>query len=272
MEKKIFFTDIDGTLLNDKKELTPKTRKVIEEISKAGHYMVLASGRPLMSVMEVGEQLGIPKSNLFYIGSNGGIIVKAATGHVIMEKRLELKDVEYIFEVCEQMGIHVQSYTDNAIVSKRQSKELTFYQRTIHMPTMLVENVADVFGKKTPLKCVAVSIDGKEKLEKLKEKLTPWAKERITLLFSNDKLLEMFPGDSGKGKALVWLSSYLEVPIKDTMAAGDQDNDISMIEAAGVGVAMCNGAELVKKAADKITEQSNNQDGLVSVLREFFDL
>ena len=50
--KKIFFTDIDGTLLNDKKELTPETRKVIEKISEAGHYMVLASGRPMMSVME----------------------------------------------------------------------------------------------------------------------------------------------------------------------------------------------------------------------------
>ena len=99
--KKIFFTDIDGTLLNDKKELTPETRKVIEKISEAGHYMVLASGRPMMSVMEVGEQLGIPDNNLYYIGSNGGIVVEAATSHVIMEKRLELKDVEYIFDVCE---------------------------------------------------------------------------------------------------------------------------------------------------------------------------
>ena len=105
--KKIFFTDIDGTLLNDKKELTPETRKVIEKISEAGHYMVLASGRPMMSVMEVGEQLGIPDNNLYYIGSNGGIVVEAATGHVIMEKRLELKDVEYIFDVCEWVFIYI---------------------------------------------------------------------------------------------------------------------------------------------------------------------
>ena len=70
MKKKILFTDIDGTLLNDQKELTPKTRNMIDKLTQAGHYMVLASGRPMMSVMEVGEQLGISKNNLFYIGNN----------------------------------------------------------------------------------------------------------------------------------------------------------------------------------------------------------
>ena len=270
MNKKILFTDIDGTLLNDQKELTPKTRDTIEKLAQAGHYMVLASGRPMMSVKEVGEQLGIPKDNLFYIGSNGGIVVEAATGRTIMEKRLTLEDAEYIFHKCEEMDIHVQSYTDNAIVSKKQTKELTFYQRTIHMPTLLVEQVADAFEKEPPLKCVAVSIDGREKLEKLKDALAPWAKNRIALLFSNDKLLEMFPCDSGKGRALEWLSQYLDIPIENTMASGDQDNDISMLEAAGVGVAMCNGAEHVKEIADRVTKHSNNEDGLVPILEEFF--
>ena len=240
MKKKILFTDIDGTLLNDQKELTPKTRNMIDKLTQAGHYMVLASGRPMMSVMEVGEQLGISKNNLFYIGSNGGIVVEAATGRTIMEKRLDMKSVEYIFKICEEMGIHVHSYTD------------------------------DAFAEKPPLKCVAVSIDGREKLEKLKDVLTPWAEGKITLLFSNDKLLEMFPCDSGKGKALEWLSGYLDIPVVNTLAAGDQDNDISMIEAAGRGVAMCNGAEHVKEIADQVTQQSNNEDGLVPILEKFF--
>lgn len=270
--KKIFFTDIDGTLLNDKKELTPETRKVIEKISEAGHYMVLASGRPMMSVMEVGDQLGIPDNNLYYIGSNGGIVVEAATGHVIMEKRLELKDVEYIFDVCEKMGVHIHSYTDCAIVSKRQTKELDFYQKVIHMPTLLVEQVSDAFKDMPPLKCVAISIEGRGKLEQLKEVLKPWAEGRINLLFSNDNLLEMFPIQSGKGKALEWLSNHLGIPIENTLAAGDQDNDISMIEAAGMGVAMSNGAEHVKEIADKVTDRSNNEDGLVSILEDFFEV
>ena len=272
MKKKILFTDIDGTLLNDQKELTPKTRNMIDKLTQAGHYMVLASGRPMMSVMEVGEQLGISKNNLFYIGSNGGIVVEAATGRTIMEKRLDMKSVEYIFKICEEMGIHVHSYTDDAIVSKKQSKELTFYQQTIHMPTLLVERVDDAFAEKPPLKCVAVSIDGREKLEKLKDVLTPWAEGKITLLFSNDKLLEMFPCESGKGKALEWLSEYLDIPVVNTLAAGDQDNDISMIEAASMGVAMCNGAEHVKEIADQVTQQSNNEDGLVPILEKFFQI
>lgn len=272
MKRKIFFTDIDGTLLNDKKELTPKTREAIERLTRAGHIMVLCSGRPMMSVMEVGEQLGISKEGLYYIGSNGGIVVDASSGRTIMDKRLSIEDAKYIFAQCEKLHVHVHTYTEDAIVSKRQSRELSFYQKTVHMPTLLVQNVEEAFPKEPPLKCVAVSIDGRQRLEELKQALAPWAEGRLTLLFSNDKLLEMFPISSGKGRALEWLAAYLEIAIEDTLAAGDQDNDISMIEAAGLGVAMCNGSREVKEAADMITAASNNEDGLVPVLLKFFEL
>ena len=140
------------------------------------------------------------------------------------------------------------------------------------MPTLLVEQVSDAFKDMPPLKCVAISIEGRGKLEQLKEVLKPWAEGRINLLFSNDNLLEMFPIQSGKGKALEWLSNHLGIPIENTLAAGDQDNDISMIEAAGMGVAMCNGAEHVKEIADKVTQKSNNKDGLVPILEDFFEV
>ena len=82
----------------------------------------------------------------------------------------------------------------------------------------------------------------------------------------------MFPVQSGKGKALEWLSNHLGIPIENTLAAGDQDNDISMIEAASMGVAMSNGAEHVKEIADKVTDRSNNEDGLVPILEDFFEV
>lgn len=271
MNKKIFFTDIDGTLLNDAKELTEATKEIIKRLMEKGNILVLISGRPLKSVIETASHLAISHKNLYYVANNGGMIMEAETQKIIMEKRLTFEQTEYLLTACEKAGVHSHTYTDETIVSKRQSKELTFYQKTIHMPSLITEDIIGALDK-PPFKCLAISIDDMAKLKQLRESLLPWAEGQVTLIFSNDKLLEMFPADSGKGKALVALSNYLDIPIENTLAAGDQDNDISMLQAAGVGVAMANGASHVKEIADKITPATNNEDGLVPILKSFFEL
>lgn len=269
MEKKIFFTDLDGTLLNDEKEITPKTRETLEKIIEKGHYLVFISGRPMMSVIEARKGLPVSDKNLFLIASNGGVIYDAEKNEILRENRLTLEQTDYVLKFCEQAGVHSHTYTDEAIVSKRQSEELTFYQKTIHMPSLITDDIIGSLDK-PPLKCIAIS-GQKEKLDVVKEALTPWAKGQVQLMFSNDKLLEMIPITSGKGTALKWLSEYLGVEICNTLAAGDMENDISMLEAAGVGVAMANGAPHVKELADRVTLTDNNHDGLVPILEEFFE-
>lgn len=270
MNKKIFFTDLDGTLLNDKKEITPKTRELLCQLTEQGHYLVFISGRPMMSVIEARKALPVSDKNLYLIASNGGVIYDAEKKEILKENRLTLEQTDYVLKFCEQAGVHSHTYTDDAIVSKRQSEELTFYQQTIHMPSLITD---DIIGNldKPPLKCIAISAQ-KEKLEAVKEGLSSWAKGQVHLMFSNDRLLEMIPITSGKGTALKWLSEYLNIPISNTLAAGDMENDISMLEAAGVGVAMLNGAPQVKALADRVTVTDNNNDGLVPILKEFFEL
>lgn len=268
MEKKIFFTDLDGTLLNDNKEITEQTRELLGNITRYGHYLVLISGRPMMSIMEVRKGLPISNKNLYLVASNGGVIYDAERDVILKENRLTFEQADYLLRTCEKEGVHSHTYTEDSIVSKRQSQELTFYQKTVHMPSIITDNIISKLDK-PPLKCVALSMERK-RLEEIREKLLPWAKGQIQLMFSNDKLLEMIPITSGKGAALIWLSEYLHIPIENTLAAGDQDNDLSMLEAAGVGVAMLNGASHVKELADRVTIEDNNHDGLVPILKEFF--
>ena len=269
MEKKIFFTDLDGTLLNDEKEITPKTREVLAKITELGHYLVFISGRPMMSVMEARRGLPVLDKNLYLIASNGGVIYDAENDKILRENRLTLEQADYVLKYCEKAGVHSHTYTDDAIVSKRQSEELIFYQKTIHMPSLITDDIIGSLDK-PPLKCIAISGE-KKHLDAVKEGLTDWAKGQVQLMFSNDKLLEMIPITSGKGTALKWLSEYLDVDINNTLAAGDMDNDISMLETAGVGVAMLNGAPHVRELADRVTEDDNNHDGLVPILKEFFE-
>ena len=87
-------------------------------------------------------------------------------------------------------------------------------------------------------------------------------------IFSSDRYLEIFNRTSGKGEGLKWLCNHLDIDIKDSYAAGDAMNDLSMIEAAGNGIVMCNGVGALFPYAQIITKKSNDEDGLAEVIKE----
>ena len=271
MEKKIFFTDLDETLLTREKTMTPATIAAVEKLTAMGHYIALTSGRHLNSMKEARSLLPISDRGLFYISDNGGQIVSAETGERISEIRLTMEETAYLLRAAEEAGIHSHAYTDTSIVSRKMSPELVFYRKTIHLPVVLTDNIVGEL-QEPPFKCLAISLEGRHKLEALRESLLPWAQGHITLICSTDRLLEMFPAASGKGAALKRLAQHLQIPVSRTMSAGDQDNDISMLEAAGLGVAMWHGSQRARDAADVITKTDNNHDGLVPFLESFFEL
>ena len=104
------------------------------------------------------------------------------------------------------------------------------------------------------------------KLEKLKIEIEKKYGNKLTVLFSNNNYLEIFNINSGKGNAVIKLCNILNIPVKNSLAAGDQENDISMIKAAGIGIAMINGVDEVKKVANVITKKDNDNDGLVEFI------
>ena len=95
--------------------------------------------------------------------------------------------------------------------------------------------------------------------------------DKLTLLYSNPYYMEIFPAEAGKGSAVKRLADILGIPVENTYAAGDEQNDISMIEAAGHGIAMINGTDLVKRSADLITDADNNHDGLAPFILQAID-
>lgn len=118
---------------------------------------------------------------------------------------------------------------------------------------------------------LAISLDDPEKLEAFRKSISEWAEHKIRTIYSNAMYLELFDWDAGKGNALHFLCNYLQVPLSDAYATGDADNDISMITAAGTGIAMQNAAEGVKQKADVITELDNDHDGLADTMRRLLN-
>ena len=115
---------------------------------------------------------------------------------------------------------------------------------------------------------LAISLHDFEKLEAFRKGISGWAQGKIQTIYSSSIYLELFRHDAGKGSAVRFVCDYFGVPLSDAYAAGDADNDISMLEAAGTGIAMLNASEKVKRAADVVTELDHDKDGLAECMRK----
>ena len=268
---KILFTDLDGTLLNDKKTISEPLKKALFQLLKNGNKLVLSSGRPFDSIAAVKEHLELPNENVYISAYNGSYVVDCSTGEVLVEKRVSIDDILHISDVAGQMGIHCHTYTETHIVSKSETPELKFYRQTIKLPLILSSDWKSTLTK-DPFKALAVDLHHHERLVAFIEALRTWADGKIMMVFSNPSYLEFLPASSGKGEALKAVCAHLSIPIKDCMAAGDAENDLTMIVAAGTGIAMANAEPELKEAADFVSYHSNNEDGLLPFIISFFGL
>ncbi|MDE6620987.1 MAG: Cof-type HAD-IIB family hydrolase [Lachnospiraceae bacterium] len=273
LNTKILFTDLDDTLLNAEKEISENTRnKIIEMLSKGNHF-VLASGRAVNSILDVLEVLDIQRSDsvgkVYVAAYNGAVIYNCTDNSVIEQYDVPLPTAQAIFDMAIKRGIHIQTYTDTHIISCAEDKELAFYKKAVKMPYKVETNLTKALNH-APFKLLAIDIDDRSRLEDLRREIedSEFAKD-ITCAFSSSRYLEFYNKRAGKGNALRNLCSAIPVHIKNSVAAGDEENDITMIEAATVGVCMVNGSPLVKEYADYITEHDNNHDGIVEIIDRF---
>ncbi|MCM1253866.1 MAG: Cof-type HAD-IIB family hydrolase [Clostridium sp.] len=258
---KILFTDLDGTLLNNESIISEKTKAFLDDFTHAGNKLVLSSGRPLGSILEVKEQAHIHYPGVLIIASNGTLVYDCDNKCSLLEKRMPLPYVSYLQTQAKAHNLHIQTYTDDAVVTATEDEEIIFYRRKVHQPLILADDYSSAL-EKGPFKMLAIQLDGRSKINGFCESIAGWAADKIQCMFSNEYYLELFVKDAGKGNAVRWVCDYFHIPLHDAYAAGDAANDISMIEAAGCGIAMKNAADEVKKAADAITEYDNDNDGL----------
>lgn len=262
---KILFSDLDGTLLNNQSVVSENTRAFLDEFIDAGNRLVLSSGRPLDSILEVKEAAGLTQPGIFIIAYNGALIYDCDNKSAILEKRLPLSYVSYLQSQAKAQGLHIQTYTDDSIVNNAEDEEVRFYRTKIHLPLIIADDYAS-FLEKGPFKMLAIS-RCHSRLTYFCDTIRDWASDKVQYIFSNDYYLELVVKDAGKGNAVRYVCDYFNVPISNTYAAGDAENDISMLKAAGCGIAMLNAAPKVKEAADVITPKDNDNDGLIAYLK-----
>jgi len=267
--KNLLFSDMDGTLLRDDCTISPAMKEAIDRMTASGHRLILTSGRPLSAILEVCEQAKLHYPGMIVISNNGALVYDCDSKEAILEHRLSKEDIAYITGMARQMGIHVHGYTQTHIISVEENDELRYYRSRIHMPVTYVEDIAKALPKGT-FKLQIINLHDHEALVRLRDALLPYCGDRIQMIFSNEKYLEILPAAAGKGNAVRFVTDYLPALHSHTFAAGDAENDLSMLTAAHTGIAMQNATDAVKQYADIITSNDNNNDGLLEVLQKYF--
>lgn len=265
--KKIIAVDIDGTLLNSNRQISENTKNALIKAQKLGHIVVIASGRDPFGVYPFAKELEFDKYNGLLSNFNGGRITNYKTKEVLINHPLDIELAREILKFSEDnIDMHYIIYTDNGILTDSHDtyvldevceKAFTTYK--------VVENLADTFD--FPINKIMFSQDP-DLIDKDSKKLKDKFFDRTAQVKSTPYYYEIMPKGIDKGKSLIEIAKYFDMDMKDVIAFGDEENDLTMIEMAGVGVVMGNGTEDMKKRADFVTK-TNDEDGIVYYLEEY---
>ncbi|MBP5152815.1 MAG: Cof-type HAD-IIB family hydrolase [Lachnospiraceae bacterium] len=267
--RNVLFSDLDGTLFLKDSTISSEMHRALKTMTDKGYRFVINSGRPLASVMERVVNLGFNFSNMFIISNNGGLIYDCENKKIIKDYRLSQDTIRKVVAMAVEARLHVHSYTENEIVGFEDDDELKFYRERIHMPFIKTDDIAGCLPQGS-FKVQIISLDNIPALAALKDKILNALSDEVDAVFSNDQYLEIVPKGVSKGDAMLYLANWFPVSRSRLFAAGDEHNDMTMIQYAGTGIAMSNGCEDLKAAADIVTLRDNDHDGLLEVIEKYF--
>lgn len=272
---KLLFTDMDGTLLTDDKTILDVDMKAIEEMHACGHKLVLCTGRPLTSAKRLAQKYGFDKPGYFLVCFNGGLIYDYATEQSILTRYIPVESVKFIMDEAHRHGFHAHTYSGDLVVSEYETEQLKTYCRLMQMDYVIVEDIREYYGEfinvvvKPPIKVNVITPFGHETLLDFRAEMRKTTAGKLFDVFSKPEMLEFSHMKSNKGDAVRFMAEYYKVPLSDTVAVGDEENDCPMIEAAGVGVAMANASPVAKSVADYVTTLDNNHGGIAEIIKKF---
>lgn len=266
---RILAVDLDGTLTNSKKEITPHTIDVLIQAQQKGLRIVLASGRPTHGIMPLAEQLHLKEYGGYIMAFNGGLIIDCASGESVYQKLLDTSVYKHLYEVGNTEDFKILSYIDDCIACEDVDNEYVCYAARLNrMKLKKLNNFLEEIDFPEP-KCLIVGKE--EKLALLEKELAEYYKGEMSIYRSEPFFLEVLPLGIDKANRLSFLLNYLGMKREELMVCGDGYNDLGMIEYAGLGIAMSNAQTVVKKAADYIT-LSNEEDGVAAAVKKFISL
>ncbi|TFE30787.1 Cof-type HAD-IIB family hydrolase [Cohnella luojiensis] len=259
MNFRLIALDVDGTLLNDHHEVTPRVRQAVRAAAEQGAEIVLCTGRGSTSALPVLEELGLKGTMITH---NGASVVDSETREVLHDTSITTEQAIRYVNFCRERGIHFDMNTAfDLYVEDLQEDAEAMYRNLRALPIMRDKNEA------FPERMVKLSIYApKLVLDDMEAEWVEWPHELQTIR-SGDNFIDVQHFHASKGKALEQLAIRRGIPREQILAMGNYYNDTGMIVYAGWGVAMENSPAEVKAVANEVT-LSNNEDGVALVIEQ----
>ena len=265
MGYKLIAMDLDGTLNNDQKIITEKTKAALMAAQQKGIRLALASARPSPGLFKERDILRLQDHKGILMSYNGGRIVDAQTGTVLFETSMDLEETKAVLRKLE--ALPVTPILDDGVqfyVTDQNGYKVDYECKNNNMVCSEVGNLAD-FLTFAPIK-ILMSVQPEE-LAQVQTQIAAFLPESLTVVQTAAFYLEVIPRVINKGQGIRDICKVLGIEPAEVVSFGDAANDIPMLEAAGMGVAMGNAQTAVKQAADMVT-LSNNEDGIAAALEK----
>lgn len=260
MPIKLIAADMDDTLLTSKRTLTPRTLAALNQAMDRGALVVLASGRMVESMLDAANQV---RPNAPMIAYNGGVTYDLKGQKIIHEQAVPPADAKALCALAEAEGVHIQGFSGGGYCFERDNTHSQAYADSIHLKGRAVGMKLSEYIEAGQYKLLM--IDTAERIAQLKPLFQRRFEGRVNCVTSKPTYLECTAVGVDKGSALKALAEGMGVSSEEILAFGDGQNDLTMLDFAGLGYAMGNATESVRRQAAHVAPPSD-EDGVAQVI------
>ena len=270
MAIKLVAIDIAATLVNDHRQITPKTKEALEAAKQQGVKVVLCTGRPMTGVNAYLTELGLNHQDDEYVISFNGALAQSTNERVLVNYTLSFDDYIDWQSFCTKNNVKSQFESrDYIYTTNRDLSPWTIHESDLVSMPVRVRSLDEMAHTQDQyVLAKGMMLGDKEELNQVQTKFIKEFGDRFTVIRSEDFYLEIINHRASKGSTLKALSEELGIKQDEVMALGNAQNDNSMIEYAGIGVAMGNAVPETKAVADVITD-TNNNDGVGKAVEKY---
>ena len=263
---KLIAIDIDGTLMNDRKEITKEVNDAIQAAKAKGVKVVICTGRPIVGVQSIIEELKLNDEEDFVITFNGALVQNTYSKDVESQITLTYENLKELHELSLKLDSPFQFFdTESLYTPNREISRYTVHEAHINQIPIHYLPIDEV--PKDMLIPKVMFIDEPERLNTIIANIPESLWEKYTFVKSTPFFLEILDPSVSKGNAVKQLAEKLSIKQEEVICIGDGENDLSMVEYAGCGVAMANAVSVVKEVAQFHT-LSNNENGVAYAIEK----
>jgi hypothetical protein len=255
--------DIDGTLLDKNSQITQSTCDALQKIKEKGITITFATGRFYPDAIYFAKLLGFSCPMILLHGA----LIQSQDGKVIRKQGLPPESIPILIEIAKKEKVPFQIFHENFLVIEKKSKWNDVYLSFSEIKPVIVPDINQYLkNHKSPFSFIYLGTE--QRMAKLKKVVEDRLNNTIAIASAHPNLLEIIAPDVSKGRALKELAAMKNIPLSQTIAIGDSYNDMEVLKAAGLGVAMGNAPQEVKDIADYITKDNDN-DGIAYFVSQY---